>query len=122
MLVPEPLEITASLLAGYRFRDGSTLEVDAAGGIRVTDATGATLYDSCDGNGSDDMRMSFGAEPGDYGEIMDSAAAFLGHDAEYFGHLGSGETDELIFPEAVARWAGAHEDELATRTTCSEGQ
>lgn len=125
MKIPSHMEITASLMAGYRFEDGSLLEVDSAGDYRITDASGSILIDTLvppwTGH---DLRM--GTPPEDYGEIADDLAAFLGHDAEIieFSDQGSWgkqypasakevDEEELIFPIKVAIWAEAHNDELS---------
>lgn len=118
MIVPEHMEITASLMAGYTFEDGSVLEVDSAGDYRITDASGDVLIDTLVPPHTDhDIRAgAMGWE--DYGEIADDLAAFLGHDAEI---VESADTDvdhfyedaELLFPAKVARWAKGHSDELS---------
>lgn len=120
MEVRAPLEITASLLAGYTFPDGSTLEVDGNGGIRVTETDGTILYDSCDGNGEDHDRIRNPFGWNDYNEIMENACGFIGHDAEVFDRFATDESiqsaiddDYLIFPVAVGRWAGRNIDELS---------
>ena len=125
MLVPEHMEITASLMAGYRFSDGSLLEVDSAGDYRITDAWGEVIWDTI----AHETKASM--HPGamgwaDYGEVMDDLAAFLGHDAEMFEFSEEGswgkrypnsakdvDEDELIFNLEVARWADEHSDELS---------
>lgn len=131
MNVPEPLEITASLMAGYRFDDGSLIEVDyhpvrsehevtmlmgdtaripseGYASYRITDASGEVIASGDD--------FLFGTTPEDYGEIMDDLAGFLRHDAELWEGVGDGhipEPDEWIFPTPVVQWAFNHEDELS---------
>jgi hypothetical protein len=114
MQEPEHMEITASLMAGYRFTDGSLLEVDDTGDYIITNADGEVLDDTMKNGGGGGMRAgAMGWE--DYGEVMDDLAAFLQHDGERFSYMGDDEPDmdDLIFDERVARWAGEHYDELS---------
>lgn len=113
MNVPQPLQITAKLTAGYKFSDGSWLEIETNGGDAdwcITGASGETL--ACSGPGT-----TMGGDWDDYGEAMDSLASFLLHDADQYDANRSGEGieahDEYIFGERVAAWANAHYDELS---------
>lgn len=114
MKVPAPLEITASLMAGYRFTDGSWIEVNAAGDYRITDASGETLAETVDTRPGEGLH--FGTPPEDYGEVMSDLAAFLQADSEEIECREMYPDDEFlsfIFSEKAARWALSHADELS---------
>lgn len=114
MLVPQPLEITASLMAGYRFEDGSLLEVDINGDYRITDECGKVLDDTVDTKPGEGQGLRFGTPPKDFGEIMDDLAAFLCYDGEFFYYESEWPMPhDLIFSEQVAMWAAKHWDELS---------
>ena len=110
MIVPNHMEITASLMAGYRFDDGSLLEVDAAGDYRITDAEGTVIGETVDTAAGKGEGLRFGTKPEDYGEIMDDLAAFL----LYYGTTDSfDEVRRSPFPIGVLNWVPDHEDELS---------
>ncbi len=103
MKVPEHMEITASLMAGYRFRDGSLIEISAGGRHRVTDADGTVLID-------DDLKPS--PLIGDYGELMDDVAVLLLYDAD-LAEMGEEDSDQYVMlSKPLGAWAMAHRDEL----------
>ena len=125
-LLPEHMEITPSLLAGHRLLDGSLIEVDSSGDYRITDQHGRVLAETVDTSPGSGVHFGGGREPEDYGEILDSLASFLGHDAEIFEFSEEGswgkhypasadelDTSELIFNVEVARWADEHDDEIS---------
>ena len=129
MEVPQPLTITASLMAGYEFLDGSLLEVDANGDYRITDAAGEVIAETVDTTPGEGNGLRFGVPPEDYGEIFASLASFLKHDAEIFEFSPQGswgkrypdsadeiDEEELIFDLEVARWADEHDYELCEVT------
>lgn len=114
MNVPAPLEITASLMAGYTLDDGSLVEVDQYGDYRITDANGTVIAETVDSHPGEGYGLRFGTTPEDYGEIMDDLAGFLCHDGQFFYYEADWPMpDELNFSEAVAMWAGKHYDELS---------
>lgn len=114
MQVYAPLEITPSLMAGYRFADGSLLEVDSSGDYRITDADGNVLDETVDSVPGEGMGLNFGLPVQDYNEAMDDLAAFLRHDGDLYASTAD-EPDhpEYMFRLDVAMWAHAHEDELS---------
>lgn len=118
MRVPEHMHITASLMAGYTFEDGSLLEVDSAGDYRITDAQDEILAETVDTTPGEGNGLRMGTRPEDYGDIADDLAAFLRHDGDRFAYMrGGGDTDDgehyIFGSEEVARWAMHHEDELS---------
>lgn len=131
MIVPPPLEITASLLAGYRFTDGSLIEVDNTGDFIITSKDGTILVDTVQHGGG--MRSGAGGWQ-DYGKIIDDLAAFLKHDAEIWEFSPEGswgkrhpesaidiDDQELIFNREVAQWADEHDYELCELNAQLEG-
>lgn len=112
MNVPQPLEITASLMAGYTFEDGSVAEVAANGDYRITDKTGRILDHSVNANGG----MWFGTPPKDYGEIMSTLAAFLMYDGELYESTRRSadpiDGEDWVFGPELGDWAYSHGDEL----------
>lgn len=118
-VVPQPMFISARLMAAYRLPDGSTLHVgamrrDDEGRVvyawAVDDETGREL-----GAGTD-LRSGCGA-PVDYAGIMGTLCAFLGAAAESYGyamrHPGSAPENLDLFTADVTAWAYQHDDELA---------
>lgn len=126
MHVPAHMTITASLLAGYRFTDGSLIEVDSAGDYRITNAYGVVIAETVDSEPGQNkgLHRGGGGPPmaEDYGDIMDDLAAFLSHDGSRYESLKDmGDYDDgedyiftgLIEPDGVAQWAYEHEMELS---------
>lgn len=113
MHVPTHMQITASLMAGYRMQDGSLIEVDASGDYRITNAYGLVIVETADTYPGDGYGLRFGVPPEDYGEILDDLAAFLLYYApepEHDNPFGTG-TNDL---SSLVEWTLTHEDELST--------
>jgi hypothetical protein len=129
MIVPSPMEITPSLMAGVTLEDGSTIEVSTSS-YRVTLPDGEVLVEG------DDIRPS--PLTRHYGEIAATVIAFLAHDAELveFSTLGRwGQQypesatpvehirDDLVFDDLrVGQWAHEHDVELSTLAERLEGK
>ena len=126
MNVPQPLETTARLMAGYTFVDGSIVELGDTGGrgehdhkimrYLITDAAGAVIADGSD------LEASPLAQ--DYGAIMSDLLMFLQHDAEMYEYSPAGSwgkrypniaqavgPEDFAFGERVAAWAVEHAGE-----------
>lgn len=114
MQVPAHMEITASLMAGYTFSDGSQIELggdDTMATHIITDANGEVIAEELGG-----MGMEAGIAWEDWGEMLDDFASFLLHDADLYDASRADSDDGLegyIFSWEVAAWANARTDELS---------
>ena len=127
MKVPAPLEKTSRLMVGYRFPDGSSIEVADTGRrgpyehkimrYRITDATGAVIASG------EDLELSPLTD--DYGSAVADLIAFLSHDAELYefspaDSCGRRSPDaatdpangDYILGTVLAEWAAEHTPEL----------
>lgn len=133
MNVPQPLEITASLLAGYYFEDGSLVEVDEAGDYRITDAEGDVVAETVDSVPGQQQGVYCHARRLAYEEIIASLCSFALHDAELYEFSSAGpwgkrypasaddpETKDWVFGLSVGKWAYEHAEELAELASMDE--
>jgi hypothetical protein len=114
MQINHPCVITARLMAGIKVSD-AYVSIDYAGESQ----NGRTRYKVCVNSlefSYDDTELQSGTQCGNLYDGLKSALSFLyacGESVNYYNRTGCHGENEDLYPNHVAQWCAANEDELS---------